>query len=662
MRLLHNKPIQTKVTAVILLTCSAALLIAATALLGFQAWSFRQRFTSDLSSVVKIISKYAGGTIMLHDKASASELLEGLKAKTHIVGAGIVLTNGSVFASFEREGGNHALQTPTGKLGPAFVGKYLVYSEVLIDPSDNRENGWIYVRSNYKREFWALFKVYAGVVGLVLLISLMLALLLSARLQRVISLPILRLATTAKSVAENKDFSVRVQKLEEDEIGLFTEAFNQMLEQIQARDLELRESRQKIESLVNSIEGVVWEADPETLQFEFVSKQAERFLGFTAQEWVKEPNFWCDHLYSADRDEALRLTRDAVDNQRVYVIEYRMVAKDSSLVWVRSYGSVNIDKVGRNLIRGVLLDVTKEKAAAKELQRLHAELLQTSRLAGMAEVATGVLHNVGNVLNSVSVSATLVSDKLRQSKVNKLRRATMMLHQQNGHLAEFLTTNPKGKLLPDYLAAVAEQMAADETKLVAEMNSVTLHIEHLKQIVTMQQTYAKVSGSHENVSAEGLVEDALRLNSAAFEQHGIQVVREFDEQTPAVCVDRHKVLQILINLLRNARSAMDVRDRSERRLVMQVRRASSERVRITVRDNGAGIAEENLIKIFHHGFTTKKDGHGFGLHSGANAAKEMGGSLTAQSEGVGQGATFILELPVAPGVRGEESTSKPRPL
>jgi signal transduction histidine kinase len=70
-------------------------------------------------------------------------------------------------------------------------------------------------------------------------------------------------------------------------------------------------------------------------------------------------------------------------------------------------------------------------------------------------------------------------------------------------------------------------------------------------------------------------------------------------------------------------------------------------VSIIVRDNGIGIPPENLIKIFNHGFTTKRDGHGFGLHSGANAAKEMGGSLTAESNGPGLGATFTLELPVA---------------
>jgi two-component system NtrC family sensor kinase len=261
------------------------------------------------------------------------------------------------------------------------------------------------------------------------------------------------------------------------------------------------------------------------------------------------------------------------------------------------------------------------------------------------------------VLNSVSVSATLVSDRLRQSKVTNLCRATSMLREQNGRLVEFLTSDPKGKLLPEYLGTVADQLAGEQTELLGEMNSVGQHIEHIKEIVAMQQSYAKVSGAHENLSAEELVEDALRMNSAALERHRIQVVREFGENTPAVCVDRHKVLQILVNLLRNAKYAMDRQNADDKRLIIQVASASADRVKIAIRDNGIGIAPENLVKIFSHGFTTKKDGHGFGLHSGANAAKEMRGSLTAYSRGLGQGATFTLELPVAASTPNQEITA-----
>ena len=170
----------------------------------------------------------------------------------------------------------------------------------------------------------------------------------------------------------------------------------------------------------------------------------------------------------------------------------------------------------------------------------------------------------------------------------------------------------------------------------------------------MQQSYAKVSGVYETLAVATLVEDALRINAAAFDRHHIDLVREFDENLPVVCVDRHKVLQILINLLRNAKYALAARSGTDKRIFIRVGMASPDRVKITVGDNGVGIAPDHLTRIFNHGFTTKKDGHGFGLHSGANAAKEMGGTLTAHSEGPGKGAEFTLELPVAAPARHEQ--------
>jgi C4-dicarboxylate-specific signal transduction histidine kinase len=305
-------------------------------------------------------------------------------------------------------------------------------------------------------------------------------------------------------------------------------------------------------------------------------------------------------------------------------------------------------------MRGIFQDITRQKLDAQQLDKLNRQLMDTSRQAGMAEVATGVLHNVGNVLNSVSVSATLVADRLRRSKVVNLRRATAILREQNGRLAEFLTTDPKGKVIPEYLATVADQLAGEQTKLIAQMDSVGQHIEHIKEIVAMQQSYAKVSGVCENLAAAGLVEDALRMNAAAFDRHHIEVVREFADNTPTVRVDRHKVLQILINLLRNAKYAMDAHSGHAKRLVVRVGLASPDRVKITIADNGVGIAPDHLTVIFNHGFTTKKDGHGFGLHSGANAAKEMGGTLIAHSDGPGKGAEFTLELPTVASAPQEE--------
>ena len=120
---------------------------------------------------------------------------------------------------------------------------------------------------------------------------------------------------------------------------------------------------------------------------------------------------------------------------------------------------------------------------------------------------------------------------------------------------------------------------------------------------------------------------------------------------PQVQVEKQKVLQILVNLMRNARDALVESGRQGPAIDLahpNRRRSDEKKVVIEVIDNGVGIEEENLTKIFSHGFTTKRHGHGFGLHSSANAAKEMGGNLTAHSDGPGRGAVFTLELPFMP--------------
>lgn len=296
----------------------------------------------------------------------------------------------------------------------------------------------------------------------------------------------------------------------------------------------------------------------------------------------------------------------------------------------------------RSLVR-LQSELVAERFRTQE--SLHCKLLSVSRQAGMAEVATGVLHNVGNVLNSVNVSATLVWEMIGKSRIANVEKAAALLKKHHRDLAHYITADPKGKLLPDFLEQLAGHLRSEQAVQIKEMESLRKHLEHIKNIVAMQQRYAKVSGIFETVEVASLVEDALELNAEAFVRHGITVVRQFAE-VPGVTVDRHKVLQILVNLLRNAKYALDSGKASERRLTIRIGLGEPGRVRIEVKDNGIGISPRNLQRIFMHGFTTKKDGHGFGLHSGALAAKEMGGSLLAHSEGLDSGATFTLELPV----------------
>jgi signal transduction histidine kinase len=197
------------------------------------------------------------------------------------------------------------------------------------------------------------------------------------------------------------------------------------------------------------------------------------------------------------------------------------------------------------------------------------------------------------------------------------------------------------------LDKLTEFLVADQKQAIEELHSLQANIEHIKEIVAMQQNFARVSGVKEMINLHELVEDSLRMNNGTTNCHEMEVIREF-EAVPLINVDRHKVLQVLVNLIRNAKHACQDAQCVDPRITVRVTNGAS-RIKVSITDNGVGIPPENLTRIFNHGFTTRKDGHGFGLHSGALAAKEMGGSLAARSEGVGRGATFTLELPCASG-------------
>lgn len=282
-----------------------------------------------------------------------------------------------------------------------------------------------------------------------------------------------------------------------------------------------------------------------------------------------------------------------------------------------------------------------------ELRTTQAQLLETSRLAGMTEVATSVLHNVGNVLNSVSVSAEIATAKVRDFRIGNLKNAAELLQQHETDLPAFLTIDPRGKALPDYLLKLALHLAEPQQLILQEMDVLRKNIDHIKEIVAMQQRFARGSGVVEALAVEDMLEDAIHINTAGFSRHEVQLVRDISP-VPMVKTDRHKVLQILVNLLSNAKYALDD-SAGDKRLTVCVAQDGAEAVKIEVRDTGVGIEPENLSRIFQHGFTTKKDGHGFGLHSGALAAKELGGTLDAYSDGPGRGAVFTLKLPIQNG-------------
>jgi PAS domain S-box-containing protein len=295
-------------------------------------------------------------------------------------------------------------------------------------------------------------------------------------------------------------------------------------------------------------------------------------------------------------------------------------------------------------------DITARRDAETRLGEMHRTLVDVSRQAGMAEIAKGVLHNVGNTLNSVNISTTLVTEQLRKSRLASLTRTANLLREHASDFDTFLTRDPQGQKLPSFLIALADHLREEHEVVLQEMDALKASVEHIKAIVRMQQKHARAAGAVEELSVPQLIDEALRLHAVSLERLGIHIERDY-AQVPHITADRHRLLQILVNLLSNAQHALVESPRQDKRLSIRVRPSpEGERLLLKVADNGLGIAPENLTRIFTQGFTTKKTGHGFGLHLSALAAMEMGGQLSCTSPGLGQGATFTLELPLTSGL------------
>ena len=667
MQKLRDRPIREKITFVIMLISGVVLLLAFAALFCFQAYTLKRHSAHELAVVGEITAHNCAPAVMFQDEGAAGQILAGLKTMPQIVSARLELRDQQRLAFFGAV--RDELEIKATRLNSGFRidgNRILLAQPVMLD---GRREGTLYLLADLQAMTSQLLKLYGGIFALVLAASLFLAFLLSRQFLRFITNPILRLAGTARTIADHKDYSVRADKVCGDEVGILTDAFNQMLAQIQSQDNALQDAQRELRDQVNALQreigerqraeaahdrltaileatpDIVISADPNGSAL-YLNHAGRQILGLAWDKDItglKTLDFhpdWAREIIVGEGFPAAMQKGSWAGETAILTSAGRVVYVSQVLI-----AHKNLEGVPE-YFSSVMRDVTERRQAEEALRFSQQKLLETSRLAGMAEVATGVLHNVGNVLNSVNVSTGLVVEKLRRSKVSKLSQAAALLTARNGDLGNYLTHDPTGQKLPGYLTKLSQYLVEENTQLRGEVDLLARNIEHIKEVVAVQQSYAKVSGVLETLQAEHLVDDSIAMNIGAFERHGVILERKYSP-SPAVRVDRHRVLQILINLLRNAKYALDDVQRLDKRITVSIAPVGEKSVHVVVKDNGIGISQENLALVFSHGFTTRENGHGFGLHSGALAAQEMGGSLRAESLGVRRGATFTLELPVA---------------
>ncbi|HSI07054.1 MAG TPA: PAS domain S-box protein [Rariglobus sp.] len=659
MRLLTNLPIKRKLTIISMLTSGVVLLLTCAAFMTYEQVVFRRDMTHNLASIAEMIGVNSASALSFNDSESAAQTLKGLAAQPHIQQACIYDDAGKVFATYQRTAN-------PAQLWPAMQpnSEQLTADALVLFRSINLTGdviGTIYLQSDLD-EMRTRWQRYALIASLVLLAAMAITWLIASKLQRIISEPVLQLAATAGRVAAERDYSVRVTKQGNDEVGRLFDGFNDMLAQIQTRDAELQSAHNNLEKRVEERTAALRTSE-ERIRL-IVDTAFDAIITFDSNDRITDWNSQAENTFGWTRDEALGLnvatTLIAPQHREAYSQRLQrflttgdgsLLSKRIELTALRKDGqefpaelAISPIQLGDTvLFSSFLRDTTESKRAEVELKAIHRQLLDTSRQAGMAEVATGVLHNVGNVLNSVNVSATLVADQVRRSKSPNVGKLSDLLHQHRTDLGDYLTNDPKGKIIPAYLMTLKDELAKEQSTILAELDSLHKNIGHIKDIVAMQQSYAKTSGVVETVSIPDLIEDAIRMNAGSLARHDVDVAREYHVR-PVVTLEKNKALQILVNLVRNAKYACDESGRIDKLLTISTT-ADDLHVIITVSDNGVGIPAENLTRIFAHGFTTRKQGHGFGLHSGALAAKELGGSLTAHSDGPGLGASFTLTIP-----------------
>lgn len=632
----------------------------------------RKNKVNELTSVAEVLASNCTAALAFYQPAPAEELLNSLRKRHTVECAYLFDADGEVFARFHGTQATATAPQVPAEMGHSFTGDGFLTIAVPVFEADE-QLGVIVLRATVSELRGQIYR-YVGIAAAVTLASLLVAVLIGSRLQRFISDPLVTLATTIHRVKEDGDYSIRVERPSDDEIGELYDEFNALLSRIEFADAalhraheELRETNAGLEERVhdrteelsqavaeleqneNRVRAIVESASDgiitidDHLIIRSVNQAAEEIFGYQASELIGRN---AQMLMASGHDgEEVAILAEYIGNE-----DRRLLGERREVEGLRRDGTAFAmeltvcEAVLRDQIvfTGFVRDLTEIKETERRLLHMNDQLVEASHRAGMAEVANNVLHNVGNVLNSVNVAAALLNEMVKNSEVRDLNRVLELVSQHKSDLGDFLTNDPRGKHLPGYLIEAGKVLGGEQANLLEKLQSLTKNIDHIKTIVSTQQSYAGMSGVEQIVELTELLDDALNINVGSLDR--IEVAKEYDS-IPPVSLDKQKAMQILINLIGNAKHAIRDSETAEGKISLRILR-KDHWVKLQVTDNGIGITAEHLEKIFRHGFTTKKDGHGFGLHSAVIAAKEMGGSLTANSNGAGSGATFTLKLPL----------------
>jgi len=278
-----------------------------------------------------------------------------------------------------------------------------------------------------------------------------------------------------------------------------------------------------------------------------------------------------------------------------------------------------------------------------ELRETQKTLVEVAHKAGMAEIATGILHNVGNVLNSVKVSSQFLKERVEDSKVKGLKKAVNLIKEHEHDLGSYITSDERGKMLPKYLIKLVETLKEEQDIYLEELINLNTGISHVEEIVAVQQDYAGVSGVTEKILLTKMMDDVVKMYRDSFRTNKIEVYNNYSKVSP-VLIEKGKLMQVFVNILKNAKESLIMKSEGDKVITINISE-DKESQNVEIIDNGVGINEEDLESIFLYGFSTKEHSKGFGLHTSALTVAEFNGKIFANSDGKDKGSKFTIIIP-----------------
>jgi len=589
---LRDRPIRQKITLVIMMIASAVLLLAFAALFCFQAYTLKQHSAHELAVVGEITAHNCAAAVMFKDEDAAAQILGGLRTMPQIVSARLELADQQQLAFFGTPRDETQIKAARLESGFRIDGDRILLAQPVM--ASGAREGTLYLLADLHATTSQLLKLYGGIFALVLVASLLVAFILSNQFLHLITTPILRLAGTARTIADHNDYSVRAAKVCGDEVGVLTDAFNQMLAQIQSQDTALRENENKLAQAQAIAHLGYWERDLITDRLMW-SSETNRVFGLSPEEDVNNFARFQELIYPEDRDMVMQAVGVALRGGPRYEVEYRVVWPSGEVRFVYSQGDVILDEAGQpRRMFGTVQDITERK--------LVDEVKRASK--AKSEFLSRMSHELRTPLNAILGFGQL----LERQKPTEVQRKRV------GYILS------AGKHLLDLINEVLDISRIEAGRMQLSLEPVCV-ADALEETLDLMRPLA--------------TERSIQLSASADIDAGVHVL-----------ADRQRFKQVLVNLLNNAVKYTPFFGG----VAVSYHVPGNEKVRVLVSDTGPGIPAEKLARLFTPferlgAEQSAIEGTGLGLALSQRLVDAMGGSIGVESA-VGKGSTFWIELPL----------------